>query len=78
MSRKELIVAKGLFEIDLFQDAVNGKEEASHRNFGNGLCSCWRDCLVFQADFRSSNAMGSCRVDITQVEQKEEELLTTC
>lgn len=40
-----------------------GEEETGHRNFGDGLCGCWWNCLVFQADLCSGNAMGSRRVD---------------
>ena len=62
---KNRIISKGLFEILPFENAINGKEEAGHRNFGDGLCSCWWDCLVFPTNFCSSNAMGGCRVDLT-------------
>lgn len=40
-------MAKELIEIDPFHDADNGKEQASHRNLGNGVRGCWWDCLVF-------------------------------
>jgi hypothetical protein len=70
-------MAKGLIEIDPFEDAANGKEEAGHRNLRNGLCGCWWNSLVFQTDFCSGNAMGSCWVDPAQVEQKKEERLIT-
>ena len=69
-------MAKGLIEIDPCEDAANGKEEARHRNLRDGLCGCWWNCLVFQADFCSGNAMGNSWVDSTQIEQEKEGPMT--